>query len=65
MAGFTVRVAGGGAEHLVLLYYEAYALDLRTTFGTSHSSTNQRSNCLLTCQIGETVGLLLMLNVRT
>eukprot|EP01119_Soliformovum_irregulare_P024260 TRINITY_DN8657_c0_g1_i1.p1 TRINITY_DN8657_c0_g1~~TRINITY_DN8657_c0_g1_i1.p1 ORF type:complete len:431 (+),score=108.58 TRINITY_DN8657_c0_g1_i1:26-1318(+) len=35
---------------------EPYPLDLRTPFGTSHSSTSQRKNALITITLGEITG---------
>ena len=51
-----VLAAPGGETHVVAVECVAYPLELRTVFGTSHSSTTSRTNALITVKVDGATG---------
>jgi hypothetical protein len=53
----TVLIAEAGGQHELTIDWEPYVIDLRTAFGTSHSSTTQRTNLLLRLRVADVTGV--------
>jgi hypothetical protein len=58
MLELSAVVLDGERELPLVLTCERYPIKLRTSFGTSHSSTSERTNVLVAIKIGDIQGRL-------